>query len=109
MAKSIVITVPHNLTAQEAKRRIAEGMESLRNVYVEKLAYSEATWTGDRADLRILALGQTITAQLHVLAESVRIEVQLPWILAALGNRIQGILAANARESLKIEHQPPKP
>lgn len=109
MTKSIVITLPHNLAAHEAKRRIAEGMETLRSSYVDKLASSRVTWTGERADIVVVAMGQTVNAELQVFAESVRIEVRLPWILAVLGNRVQGILTTSARESLKIEHQPPKP
>lgn len=108
MSKSIVITVPHNHSVDDARRRIAEGMDQLRHSYVEKVAHSEVCWTGDRADVKVVAFSQTITAQLDVLPETVRIEVQLPWILAALGNRIQGVLTSNARASLEIEHHPPK-
>jgi hypothetical protein len=38
----------------------------------------------------------------------VSIEVQLPWFLAALANKIQGVLAHNGQESLKITHNPTK-
>lgn len=109
MTKSIVITVPHNLTAPEAKRRIADGMDTLRKTYVDKLAASRVSWTGDQADIEVVALGQTINAELQVYAEQVRIEVRLPWILGVLGNKIQGVLTTSARDSLKIEHKPPKP
>jgi dihydroxyacetone kinase len=109
MTKSIVITLPHDLTAAEAKRRIAEGMESLRTTYLDKLAASEVTWTGDRAAIMVKALGQTVDAEIHVLADAVRIEVRLPFILAALGNRVRGVLTTSASDSLKIEHKPPKP
>lgn len=109
MSKSIIITLPHDLGTQEAKRRIAAGLDRLRQDYVDKLAHSEAVWSGDRADLRIVALGQTVNAELEVMAETVRIEVHLPWLLAALGTKIQGILTANAKDSLRIGHEPKKP
>ncbi len=48
-----VITVPHRLGAEEAKRRIAERIELLRRDYIDKLAYSEANWNGDIANLRL--------------------------------------------------------
>ena len=105
---SIVITVPHRLGAKEAKRRIAEQIELLRRNYIDKLAYSEANWNGDTANLRVVAFGQTATAQVYVLDDALRIEVQLPWILAALAGKIQGILKSNAEESLRIGHTPPK-
>jgi hypothetical protein len=42
------------------------------------------------------------------LDDALRIEVQLPWILAALTGKIQRILKSNAEESLRIGHTPPK-
>jgi hypothetical protein len=41
MSNLIVITLPHRLGAEEAKRRIAGGIEPLRRDYIDKLAYSE--------------------------------------------------------------------
>jgi hypothetical protein len=108
MSKSIVVTVPHNLGAQAAKKRIAEGVERLRRDYVEKLAHSEIAWTGDKADLKVVAFSQTVTAQLDVQSDLVRIEVQLPWFLAALSDKLQNVLSNSAKESLQIEHTPPK-
>jgi hypothetical protein len=36
------------LGAKEAKRRIVEQIELLRRNYIDKLAYSEANWNGDK-------------------------------------------------------------
>ena len=79
MSNSIVITVPHRLGVEEAKRRIAEQLEHLRRDYIDKLAYSEVNWDADTADLRVVALGQTVTGKICVMSDSLRIEVQLPW------------------------------
>jgi putative polyhydroxyalkanoate system protein len=106
MSKAIVVTVPHNLGAEAAKKRIADAIEKLRRDYVDKIAHSEVLWTGDRADLRVAAFGQTTTAQIDVLNEALRIEVQLPWILAALSNKIQDALTTTAKDTLKLG--PPK-
>jgi hypothetical protein len=108
MSQSIVITVPHNLGADAARKRIAERIEQLRTTYVDKLAHSEISWTGNKADMRVVALGQTMTAQVDVLDDSVRIEAQLPWLLAALGKKAKGFLTSNAKESLQIGYTPPK-
>jgi hypothetical protein len=108
MSKSIVVTMPHDLGAEVAKKRVAERIELLRHDYIDKLAYSEVNWTGNRANLRVVAFGQTATAQLDVQSDSLRIEVQLPWILAALSNKIQDVLTNNAKDSLRIGHTPPK-
>lgn len=102
MANSITITLPHRLGAAEAKKRITEGMEALRRDYIGRLAHTEANWNGDTADVRVVALGQTVTGTIAVLSDSVRIEVQLPWIIAALSGRIQGILKNSAEQSLRL-------
>jgi Putative polyhydroxyalkanoic acid system protein (PHA_gran_rgn) len=108
MSNSIVITLPHRLGAEEAKRRIVGGIELLRRNYLDKIAYSEVTWNGDTANVRVVAFGQTATAQVYVMNDALRIEVQLPWILAALTSKIQGVLTTNAEESLRIGYTPPK-
>jgi hypothetical protein len=108
MQKSIVVTVPHELGAEVARKRVAEGVEQLRSAYIEKLAHSEITWTGDRADLKVVALGQTTTARIDVMNDSLRIEVFLPWLVAALAGRVQAVLTASAESALRIEHKPPK-
>lgn len=106
MQNSIVITLPHRLGAAEAKRRISAGMEMLRRDYLDKLAHAEASWDGDTADVRVVALGQTVTGKIAVMSDVVRIEVQLPWIIAALAGKIQGVLQKSAEQSLRLG--PPK-
>ncbi|ACK50523.1 conserved hypothetical protein [Methylocella silvestris BL2] len=107
MSKSIVITVPHDLGVEAAKKRICERVEALRGAYIDKLAYSEIKWTGDKADVRVVALGQSVTAQIDVMPDQLRIEVQLPWLLGVLANKIQGVLTSNAKDSLTIGYTPP--
>jgi hypothetical protein len=108
MSNSITVSVPHNLGAEEAKRRVVERLEHLRREYVDKIGHSEVQWSGDTADLRVVAFGQTVTGKIFVMSDSLRVEVQLPWILAVLTNKIQGVLKSNAEESLRIGHTPPK-
>jgi hypothetical protein len=50
MSNSIVITLPHHLGVEEAKRRIAGRIELLRRDYIDKLAYSEVNWNGEVTD-----------------------------------------------------------
>jgi hypothetical protein len=91
MSKSIIVVVPHRLGVDVAKQRVAAQIEILRHQYVDKYAASEVTWTGDRADFRVSALAQTVTGQIEVSSDSLRIEVQLPWLLAALQGKLQGV------------------
>ncbi len=108
MPNAIVITVPHRLGAAEAKKRVAERMEILRRDYIDKFAHTDAVWNGDTADVRVVALGQTVTGKITVMSEALQIEVNLPWFFAALTGPIQRVLKKNAEESLRIGHSPPK-
>lgn len=102
MSNMITITVPHDLGVETAKKRLAERIEALQREYVDKVAKSEVTWAGDVATIRVAAIGQTATAQMTVLADLVRIEVQLPWLLAKLSGALQGFISQNANDVLRI-------
>lgn len=108
MSNSIVITVPHRLGRAEAHRRLAAEIERLKTAYVDKVAHSDVAWTGDNANVRIVALGQEVNGLLEVADDSVRIEVTLPWILAALTQRLQGMLTTTAQNTLQIEDKTKK-
>jgi hypothetical protein len=105
MANTITVTVPHNLGVETAKKRLAERIELLRREYVDKLAQSDVSWAGDVATIRVVALGQTATAQMIVLADMVRIEVRLPWLLARLAGKVQALISRNADDVLRIGHK----
>ncbi len=92
----------------EAALYKALGHYQYESNYIDKLAYSEVNWNGDTANMRIVAFGQTVTAQLYVMNDALRVEVQLPWILSALTGKIQSVLKTSAQESLRIGHTPPK-
>jgi Putative polyhydroxyalkanoic acid system protein (PHA_gran_rgn) len=102
MTKSIVVTVPHALSQDEARRRIAHELEQLKSAYMDKFAHSDVRWSNYAADIRLVALAQEVTAHLDVGANSVRIEVFLPWILAALASRIQEKLGVIGRNTLAL-------
>jgi hypothetical protein len=54
------------------------------------------------------ALGQKVTAQLDVEPAQVRLEVQLPWLLAALANKIQPYLEKSGADMLRLGGPPKK-
>jgi hypothetical protein len=102
MASTITITAPHNLGVETAKKRLAERIEKLQREFVDKVAQSDVTWSGDVAAIRVAALGQTATAQMTVLSDMVKIEVQLPWLLAKLTGKVQEAISRNANDVLRI-------
>lgn len=104
MSNTITVTIPHRLGLEEAKARARERLEKMQRDYVDKIAHSEIRWAGDVAQIRVDALGQSATAQVSIFADHARVDVQLPWLFAALSGKVQQIVQQNASEALKIEH-----
>ena len=102
MSRSIVMTFPHDFAVAEAKKRITERFDALKAQYVDKIGHAEMVWVGDVAHLRVAAIGQTATAEIEVKSNDIRVEVHLPWLLAAMANKVEGLLKKNAQETLKI-------
>ena len=102
MSRSITMTFPHDLGVAEAKTRIAERFELMKREYVDKVGQAEMVWVGDVANLRVAALGQTATAEIDVKPAEIKIEVHLPWLLAAMASKVQGLLKTNAEATLRI-------
>lgn len=102
MAQPIVVTISHSLGAEEAQRRIAEGLEHGGARSGSFFQSFETKWTANHADVVAVALRQRIVCGLDVFADLVRVEVQLPWYLSALQDKIAGALQSEGEKMLRI-------
>jgi hypothetical protein len=84
----ISVDLPHNLGAEEARRRIANGVGSLKD-HIPGAADVRSSWHGDKLGLQIAAMGQELDAQIDVRDSFVRVEVLLPPALAFFGKAIE--------------------
>jgi hypothetical protein len=88
MSQPLMVSIPHRLGRQEAKRRLDGGIARLSSelsAFVTTLDYG---WHGDILNLNAQAMRQTITGRVEVMDDAVRIEIDLPWLLRLLGNMI---------------------
>ena len=86
----ITVTISHRLGREEAKRRIDQGLASIRGEiapYVKSLDY---TWDGYRLDFRVVAMMQTITGRIEAYDDSIKVELGLPRLLHLLARTIKG-------------------
>ena len=94
MTRPVTIDVPHALGVAEARRRVEAGFgrleAQLAGVGVTGI---EKRWEGDRLHFSGRALGQALTGRLTVLAQEIRMELDLPDVLALLAGRIKGVLS----------------
>src|SRR3954471_8440789 len=80
MSAPLVISIPHRLGREEARRRLQSGLTRAA-ASVPVLRVDEETWSGDRMIFRVRALGQTAAGHVEVEDDHVRVEVRLPWLL----------------------------
>jgi hypothetical protein len=103
MGRPVTVNIPHTLGKVEARRRIESGFGNLRQQMTGGLggllAFQER-WEGDRLQFEGGGLGQKITGRLDVLADSVRIELDLPEMLAVIADRIAGTLKTEGQKLL---------
>lgn len=93
MAETIKIDIPHKLSREQARTRIAEGFGKMRDQAVGNMVKFEDVWTGDRLDFRAKMLGQTVVGRLDVLDNGVHVELDLPSFLAAIADKVKGKIA----------------
>lgn len=92
MSKPVVVNIPHDLGREEAHRRLQTGFGRIREQIAGKALAFEERWEGERLHFNAAALGQKVSGRVDVLEKSVRIEVDLPWILASIAQKMQGRL-----------------
>lgn len=103
MSRPVTVTIPHQLTREEARQRIGEGFGQLRSQMtggVGAMLACHERWEGDRLHFDAGMLGQKMTGRLDVSDDSVRIEVDLPEILALVADRIAGKLKVEGQKLL---------
>lgn len=91
MSKPLVVTIPHNLGKDEALRRLKSGITNARSNFAG-LTIVEEAWAGDHLDLNMSVMNQKASGGIDVAEDHVRIEVQLPWLLAQIAEKAKGMI-----------------
>lgn len=107
MADPVVVTIPHQLGKEEAIRRLKNGFGNVRSTVGEKFVVLTDNWKGDHLDFRASLLGQNATGTIDVEDRSVRLVIELPWILALLANKAKAIVQKQGQ--LMLEKPSKKP
>jgi len=92
MAEPLTVTIPHRLGQAEATARLKSGLAGVRNSFGDKFAVIDENWTGNRLAFRVGVLGQTASGTIEVEDQSVRLSVELPWLLARLASKAKALI-----------------
>ena len=84
----LVVSIPHRLGREEAKRRLDAGIGRLGPELGAVVGGLDYSWNEDTLNFRGAAMWQTITGRIEVLDDAVRIEIDLPWMMRLLGDTI---------------------
>jgi len=96
MREPLVISVPHSLGKPEAIRRLKSGLQRTRTEFSHLISVEQESWNGDELELQVRALGQSCQCKLTVFENQMRLEVLLPWLLAALTGKFAPVLRREA-------------
>jgi hypothetical protein len=103
MARTVTISIPHELGKAEARRRIEKGFGSIEQQLGGgglKLKFTER-WECDRLHFTGGTFGQNVSGHADVGETSVVVEVVLPALLASLAETIKGKLAKQGARLLE--------
>lgn len=90
MSRPVSIDIPHKLGVAEARKRIEAGFGQLQQQISGGLAQVEKRWEGDRMTFSAKVIGQAISGRLLVLDDAIKMEIDLPPMLAMIADTIKG-------------------
>jgi hypothetical protein len=97
----ITVSIPHQLSRAEARRRIETGFAKLIHVLPGSVATCSERWEGDRLIFRVVAVGQTVSGVVSVLDDAVTMEIELPGVLGLIAGGLKGRLQKAGQLLLK--------
>ncbi len=100
MKKPVVVTLPHHHTKAEATKRIREGLDSIKPQLASYASSLEDEWQGDDLNFKMVMLKQSVTGRIHVMDQQVRVEVDLPWVLATIAEKVKGQIEKRGSQML---------
>lgn len=97
---NLTVSIPHQLTRAEAKRKVEDCLSQLRTQYGSTVTKLEERWTGDTLDFSFTVMGFAINGQAFVEDTAVRVEVALPWPAAMFAGDIKSRIEQEGRKLL---------
>src|SRR5215210_1339266 len=104
MSQPIEVDLPHSLGKDEARRRIANNVHRLQE-HIPGGAQVQSGWAGDRLNLKVEAMGQSVDALIDVEESKVRLKVVLPGMLGMFAAPIQAMLQKKGNLLLEDHHK----
>ena len=92
MQRPIDVNMPHKLGREEARRRIASNIHTLKDHIPGGASHVDSSWAGDTLNLKVHAMGQAVDAQIAVEETKLHVRVMLSGMLAMFAGPIEAML-----------------
>jgi hypothetical protein len=96
----MTIQVEHRLGKQEAKHRIEQLIEHLRQEYKSELQDLVVDWTDDTAHVRLQARGYSTAGNLEIKDNIVDLDFYIPFLLQVFSKKIKSVIYDRLQQSL---------
>jgi hypothetical protein len=96
--------VEHHSTKEEVLRKLKGRFAEIRTQIAPYVSSVREEWTESGVTVRVVALAQSITNEIEVDDQLVRIEVRLPGLLGIFG----GLIARRLRSGAALFLEPPR-
>ncbi|MEP6662316.1 MAG: polyhydroxyalkanoic acid system family protein [Verrucomicrobiota bacterium] len=96
----IKISVPHQLGAIEAKKRITQLIGESKEKFGGQVSDVRESWTENRGDFGFKAMGFDVSGNLQVQPAAVDIEMTVPFAALLFKSKIENEITQHARQLL---------
>jgi hypothetical protein len=96
----MTIQVEHILSKEEAKHRIEELIEDLRQEYKNELQTLDVNWRDDTAHIKLQVKGYSTAGSLEVKDKVVDLDFYMPFLLQVFSKKIKSVIQERIQQSL---------
>ncbi|MDB6028616.1 MAG: hypothetical protein JWM68_4839 [Verrucomicrobiales bacterium] len=97
---TIKISVPHQLGADEAKRRITTLISETKAQFGKDVSDLQENWSGDQGKFSFTARGFSVSGNLLVEPTNARMDINLPFAAMLFKSKIEKEISSRAKELL---------
>ena len=102
MGKNIRISIPHEHSPSEVKRRLVDALADARAKHPDLLRDARETWpTDNQMHFTGQAMGQTITGSVEIEPGQVQVTIVLPFLLSMFASTLKPRIEAEGRKLLE--------
>jgi hypothetical protein len=96
------MTIGHNLTQDEAVKRITSGLEDIKRQFADKIDELQEKWNGNTCEFSVTAMGFTATGTMNVKDSEIEIAANLPFAAFIFKNQIESAVREKLNEFLNL-------